>query len=70
MQAKSYLQAIFLSGRLRPVKLTPEEVAVMKRIQSAGGVARAEKLPRARRVAIAKKASKARWDKARAERAS
>jgi hypothetical protein len=44
------------------VKLTAEEKAVFKRIATAGGVARAKSLTKARKVEIASRAGKARWD--------
>lgn len=52
------------------MKLSEAERAIWKRIQSAGGFARAKKLSKRRKVEIAKLAAKARWDAYRAEKAA
>lgn len=43
----------------------PAAVALSKLGASKGGKARAEKLPKAKRIKIAKKAARARWDRRR-----
>ncbi len=45
------------------VKWTDEEKAVLKKLQKAGGDARAKALPKKRRVEIATRAAEARWAK-------
>jgi len=50
-------------SKQKPSKKNPAAVALSKLGASKGGIARAKKLSRARRVAIARKAIRARWNK-------
>ncbi len=52
------------------VKWTEEEMAVLKKLQKAGGDARAKALPKKRRIEIATKAAEARWAKRDEEKAA
>jgi hypothetical protein len=52
------------------MKLTPDERAVFKRIAVAGGHARAKSLTKARRIEIASKGAKTRWDAEKARKAA